>query len=80
MKNNKFKAIDDLILGIELIMSKDRGSLSNEDVVLLKDCCAELLEFRKLKLQKSDIPNELIADVISIILKVFSHIYIDNIM
>jgi len=80
MKNKKFKAIDDLILGIEFIISKDRGSLSNEDVVLLKKCCAELLGFRKLKLRKSVIPKELIADTISIILKVFSNINIGNIM
>ena len=80
MKNNEFKTIDDLIQGIELIISKDRGSLSNEDVVLLKRCCDKLLEFRELKLQKSGIPRELIADSISIILKVFSNIIIDNIM
>lgn len=80
MEKQNFKTIDDLVLGIELIVSKNRGSLSNDDVVLLQSCNAKLKEFKKLKKRKSGIPKELIADVISIILRVFSSINIDNIM
>jgi hypothetical protein len=80
MEKQNFKTIDDLVLGIELIVSKNRGSLSNDDVVLLQSCIANLKEFKKLKKRKLGIPKELIADVISIILKVFSSINIDNTM
>lgn len=80
MEKEKFKTIDDLIQGIESIVSKNRGSLSDYDVVLLKNCSAKLKEFKKLKKRKSDIPKELIADIISIILRVFSSIAINDIM
>ena len=80
MEKEKFKTIDDLVLGIESIVSKNRGSLSDYDVVLLKKCCAKLRELEKLKKRKSDIPKELIADIISIVLRVFSSIAINNIM
>ena len=80
MEKKDFKTIDDLILGVELIVSKNRGSLSNDDVVLLNSCNAKLKEFKKFEKRNSGIPNELIADIISIILKVFSSINFDNIL
>ncbi|MFA5818752.1 MAG: hypothetical protein WC854_05685 [Bacteroidales bacterium] len=80
MEKEKFKTIDDLIQGIESIVSKNRGSLSDYDVVLLKNCSAKLKELKKLKKRKSDIPKEIITDIISIILRVFSSIAINDIM
>lgn len=80
MEKEKFKTIDDLVLGIESIVSQNRGSLSDYDVVLLKNCSAKLRELEKLKKRKSDIPKELITDIISILLRVFSSIAINNIM
>lgn len=80
MEKEKFKTIDGLVLGIESIVSKNRGSLSDYDVVLLRNCSIKLREFEKLKKRKSDIPKELIADIISILLRVFSSIAINNIM
>lgn len=80
MEKEKFKTIDGLVLGIESIVSKNRGSLSDYDVVLLRNCSVKLREFEKLKKRKSDIPKELIADIISILLRVFSSIAINNIM
>ena len=80
MGKQNFKTIDDLIIGIKLIVSKNRGSLSDDDVVLLKSCNAKLNEFKKLKKRKTGIPKEFIADIISIILRVFSSINVDSIM
>jgi hypothetical protein len=80
MEKERFKTIDSLVLGIESIVSKNRGSLSDYDVVLLRNCSVKLREFEKLKKRKSDIPKELIADIISILLRVFSSIAINNIM
>ncbi len=80
MEKQNFKAIDDLVLGIELIVLKNRGSLSNDDVVLLQSCNVKLKEFKKLKKRESGIPKELIADIISIMLRVFASINFDTIL
>lgn len=44
MKQESFKSLDDLILGIRTILSKNRCSFSVEEQVLLEDCITRLEE------------------------------------
>ncbi len=66
----KLKNSDELIQGIEFILSKDRYSLTNEEVALLKDCILKLQETEKI-CNKEDRLNQ-ILQIVSLLFQFFS--------
>ncbi|TQM49629.1 hypothetical protein BDE36_1351 [Arcticibacter tournemirensis] len=70
MQKNSFKSPDELILGIKLILSKNRCSFSVDEHNLLKDC------IKALEQSKSEMDEVIrfhkIVRVLNLILRVFT--------
>ncbi len=66
MKN--FKNVDRLIQGIESIISENRCSLSEEDILLLEEC---IVEFSNTKIKGSEVKLTQLVKLSELFLRVF---------
>lgn len=71
MKKNTYKSTDDLILGIRVILSKNRCSFTVEEQVLLEDCIKKLESTKCLSLDASKRRIEEVQ-IVQTIINIFS--------
>ena len=72
MHNNMFnlQTIDRLMLGIKSIVSENRSSLSDEEIILLEECIAFLETAQSAENSRSPAVIVIVSSVIKILLRV----------
>lgn len=66
-------SLDDLAQKVAVIMQKNRGSFSNEELVALANCIRVIEELKQLKADQPDKKAAYIQVILKILFKVFSN-------
>ena len=72
MTNKKVKSLDDLIKGIKQLLSENRCSFSDEDIVLLNDVVQMLEQAKKVGSGSGKPDLSLITEITKILLRLFA--------